>query len=417
MLPVSVPLPVHSPRALDPACGRSILCTVLLLLLAGCASPTDPDTPRRRITDPSKTFIRIIDKSPYDLVNSLRELPDGGFIMTGRIWSEKSASIDALLIRTDREGKEVWTQSFGGVYEDFGSAVQTTSDGGFILAGSTESFSNGLQDLWVIKTDAAGHEMWSRSFGGRYGEGALDIRELADGGYIVAGYTQLNTMGSSYAWLLRLDRSGVEEWNRVYGAGTQDMATAVRETPDRGFLVSSFCGASGKGSSELWLFRTDAEGTVMWQKQYSGELMKTAMGLAPLSDGSCAVLENSSPPFIQSSDLQLALAAPNGDIVWENTLLTDAAGAALAALPDGGFVIAGYTSPFNRGNSEIALIRADARGRPVWLRRFGSGQFSRAFCLTTTADGGFALAGTTMPQGGNEDIILIKTDSDGNVTE
>jgi hypothetical protein len=209
----------------------------------------------------------------------------------------------------------------------------------------------------------------------------------------------------------------VEEWNRVYGNGTQDIATAVREMPDRGLLVSSFCGASGRGSGELWLFRTDASGTVQWQKDYAGEMMKTAVDIAPLADGSCAVLENSSPPSIQSSDIQLALTAMTGDLVWENTVLTDAAGAALAALPDGGFAIAGYTSPFNRNNSKIVLIRTDARGRPVWVRRFGSGQFTRSFCLTVTAEGGFALAGTTFPEGGNEDIILIKTDGEGNVTE
>jgi hypothetical protein len=121
---------------------------------------------------------------------SVRQATDGGYIIVGDSESFGTGLTDVYLIKTDANGHMMWSKTFGGGGLDGGYSVQQSIDGGYIIVGDTESFGAGDRDVYLIKTDARGNEMWSKTFGGEYDEGGRSVKQITNNGYIIVGYTE-----------------------------------------------------------------------------------------------------------------------------------------------------------------------------------------------------------------------------------
>lgn len=394
---------------------RNILLPALAtLLLVSCVPPTEPDTPRLRISEPAEHFLRTLDLSEYDRGFDLQQLDDGGFIITGRTWMRHTASIDVLLVRTDPEGIPLWYKTIGGVFKDEGYAVKQTADGGFIITGSTESYTNGFNDVWLVKTDEHGVMQWSRHFGGTSYDSGQDVIECSNGGYLVAGYTQISSSGNWYAWLIRTDELGNEIWSRVYGGGERDFSASVMEMDDGGFVVTGATETGGSGNSRLWLFKIAANGDPLWEHRIPGDIIQGGYRVAHAGSGRFGIVGYTHPGQAQRSDMLFVLMDASGDLLQEYTLHRDAIGTGIAATPDGGFILCGYTDPFGSDGSDAILVKVAADGSEQWKRLIAGEQMDRAMAVITTFSGGYALTGTTRSFGsGREDMLLIKTDASG----
>ena len=201
--------------------------------------------------------------SAYQQGNSVVETQDGGYIIAGENgFTFGSDSSDVYLVKTDSLGDTLWTRSFGGNLLDRGYSVQQTLDGGYIIAGETESFGAGSTDVYLIKTDSAGTVLWDTTYGGSYGDVGMSVCQTLDDGYIITGRTGDFPLGDVY--LVRTDSVGTLLWERTYGGGSfLDGGSSVRETSDGGYIVAGFTNSFGAGFFDVYLIKTDSLGRVL----------------------------------------------------------------------------------------------------------------------------------------------------------
>lgn len=177
--------------------------------------------------------------------HSIQQTADGGFIIVGTTNFRETGLKDVLLIKTDSQGQELWSKTFGGNQDDQGFSVQATSDGGYIIAGETNSFGAGGFDVYVIKTDFNGVQLWSRTYGGVGDESGRSIGETTDNCFIITGWTQSFGDGGKDVYLIKIDGDGNEVWAKTFGWEANDQGSAVQQTSTGGFIVAGDTYSSG----------------------------------------------------------------------------------------------------------------------------------------------------------------------------
>jgi hypothetical protein len=253
-----------------------------------------------------KLWDQTIGSEGSDFLQAVCETSDGGFLAGGVSWagisggktSANYGDLDAWLVRLDANGNKVWDQSFGGTGDDRITDICMTQDGGFILGGFSSSPPSGNKtspayggwDGWLIRLDANGTKLWEKTFGGANGDVLHSLQQTRDGGFILGGSTESSNngtrttpvFGANDYWIVRLDASGNQLWERVYGGNSFDYLLSVRETLDGGFILSgdSDSGPSGNKTSprrggalytyDLWVVRTDAAGNKLWDQSFGG---------------------------------------------------------------------------------------------------------------------------------------------------
>jgi len=134
---------------------------------------------------------------------------DSGYIIAGFTQpDETTGATDILIIKTDADGNKIWDKTFGGNGYEEAYSVQQTNDGGYVLAGDTDSYGIGYGEGLIIKTDADGNKIWDKTFGGNASDAIYAVQQASDGGYILAGYTESYGAGGYDAWLIKTDADG-----------------------------------------------------------------------------------------------------------------------------------------------------------------------------------------------------------------
>jgi hypothetical protein len=195
---------------------------------------------------------------------------DGGYIIICASNSFGSGRYDFWLIKTDENGIIEWNKTFGGYHDDNGKTVQQTSDGGYILGGSTKSFGSGKYDFWLIKTDEKGNELWNKTYGAEKDENIWSIQQTRDKGIIISGCTSSYGNGGYDFWLLKTDEQGNELWNQTFGGINDDYSSFVRQTNDNGYILIGQTYSYGRGKNDIWLIKTNCNGSIYWEKTYGG---------------------------------------------------------------------------------------------------------------------------------------------------
>jgi hypothetical protein len=224
---------------------------------------------------------RTFGGSDRDKGSSVQQTSDGGFILVGYTESFGAGWADVWLIKTDADGNKLWDRTFGGSGLDSGSSVQQTSDGGFILVGYTTSFGAGGFDVWLIKTDADGNKLWEKTFGGSGRDWGSSVQQTSDGGFILVGYT--TSFGAGDVWLIKTDANGNKQWDRTFGGSDWDEGWSVQQTSDGGFIIVGWTWSFGAG--DVWLIKTDANGNKQWDRTFGGSDWDWGFSVQQTSDG------------------------------------------------------------------------------------------------------------------------------------
>ncbi|MCC6012044.1 T9SS type A sorting domain-containing protein [Candidatus Caldipriscus sp.] len=354
----------------------------------------------------------------YDFSYSVQQTSDGGYIVAGATSSFGAGSGDIILIKTDANGNISWAKTYGRAGWDEARSVQQTSDGGYIVAGRTNSFGAGSYDIILIKTNANGNISWAKTYGGTDYEEASSVQQTSDGGYIVAGRTYSFGAGGYDIILIKMNANGNISWAKTYGGTDYEEASSVQQTSDGGYIVAGATSSFGAGGYDIILIKTDANGNISWAKTYGGTDWDFASSVQQTSDGGYIVAGYTYSFGAGSYDIILIKTDANGNISWAKTY--GRAGwdeaRSVQQTSDGGYIVAGYTYSFGAGSYDIILIKTDANGNISWAKTYGGTDWDEARSVQQISDGGYIVAGRTYSFSvGSDDIFLIKTDANGDI--
>jgi hypothetical protein len=220
-----------------------------------------------------------------DVAYSLVEASDGGYAIAGFTESFGAGGADFWLVKTDVDRNMEWNQTYGGTGDERAYSVVETADGGYVIAGETSSFGSGGTDFWLIKTDDAGNIEWNQTYGGPANESSYSLGEAFDGGYTLVGFTESFGAGGADFWLVKTDADGNMEWNQTYGGQEDDVAHSLVKTSYVGYALAGETKSLGVGSTDFWLIETDEFGNPLWNETYGGEGTEVAYSLVETADG------------------------------------------------------------------------------------------------------------------------------------
>jgi Secretion system C-terminal sorting domain len=365
------------------------------------------------VTQGQVAFERTYGGNAGDVGFSVEQTADGGYILAGATESSGAGSFDMYLMKVDPLGNEVWSKTFGTPEIELAYSVQQLSDGGYILCGGWAGF--GSDSLTLIRTNATGDPEWiahypisvPRSIG-------YSVQETSDGGFVACGFS--GPQDSEDMVVLKTDGQGVIQWTRTVDLGQNEVGYAVRETADHDLVVLGLSFINYGVDGDMLLVRLDQAGNTLWTRPYPTAENEEGHGLSLNSDGGFTITARK---WAVSADLFLMRTNSVGDTLWTRTFgseLGDDEGFDVEQTPNGDFVVTGRYQEAAGEPAGMYLIRTDGAGDLLWERKVFNGVSAISQSVDLTSDGGYVMLGYTVDvfgADGNIDMFLVKTDGAG----
>jgi hypothetical protein len=406
-----------------------------------------------------------------DRLYTLQQTTDGGYILGGSSESGKNddksqhsrGDWDFWVVKVDTNGIKQWDKSFGGTGDDELFAIQQTTDGGYILGGSSTSgndgdktdSSRGDADYWVVKVNAKGAKQWDKTFGGNNFDALHSLQQTSDGGYILGGLSYSGISGDKTGairgdadyWIVKVDANGNKTWDKTLGGNSFEYFSALQQTLDGGYILGgySYSGISGDKSGanrggmlsgdDYWIVKVDANGNKIWDKTFGGTSNDELHSLQQTAEGGY-ILGGSSESNISGdkteanrgeADYWIVKVGAAGVRQWDKTFggMDFDRLASLQQTADKGYILGGSsesdvsgdkTQP-SQGWEDYWVVKVDASGNKTWDERFGGNDFDFLYALQQTTDGGYILGGysgsnisgdVSQPSRGSDDYWIVK---------
>jgi hypothetical protein len=356
----------------------------------------------------------------WDEAHSVVRSDDGGYVVTGYTYSWGAGEWDVYLAKYNAFGGKMWDKTYGTPNRDEGRAVRQTADGGYIITGYTNG-KGGETDIYVIKTDGLGNLQWERSYGASATwEVGYDIRQTVDGGYIIAGTHLQAGAGARDVVMVKIAQDGAIEWQKTYGGTADDYGYSVVQTKDGGYAVGGYTQSVGAGRQDMLVMKTSATGAVLWARALGGSDRDFGYSVAEDANGNIIVGGYARSFGEVNGDVLVAKFDENGNSNWVKTFGNSTFDFAnhLTTLPNGDIVVAGATSG---DKTNATFIRLNASGKLLASRTYGDDTGTdQGRQVIPAGDGGFVIAGQSnstfggnVPAGKNAEVYLIKADNNG----
>ena len=299
-----------------------------------------------------------------------------------------------------------WTKTFGGSGWDVGYAVESITDGSYVLVGCTNSFGEGESDVWLLKVDTNGNLLWSKTFGGLGNDGAYSMCCTEEGGYIITGFTESFGANGKDIWLIKTDEDGNMVWSKTFNESEEDCGYCVRQTMDSCYIITGYTKLSGV--ENVLLIKTDADGDSIWYKRFIISNGAFGLSVCQTPDGGYMItgkaLRYSHWPYYRS--LFIMRNNEIGDSLWVKTFESDIGGSVgncIQQTMDGNYIITGSIV------HHLFLMKIDGNGDTLWINRFLPSQHgSMGYFVEQTQDSGYIMVAR-----GHGRIRLMKTDNEG----
>lgn len=356
-----------------------------------------------------------VDGDGTDKVNVIRPLEGGGYLVAGSTTSGSAGSLDAFLAKLDATGNERWRQTYGGEGKDSAMNVQPTPDGGYLLVGRTDSYKDFTGDVYLVKTDADAVEEWHNTYGAMGTDVGIDAFPH-DSGYMIFGRTFSGSKAME-VYVIETDSTGELVRERRLGSESDDMLTKVLRTDDA-FILLGAQGSLTQNEGDVFtltLDSDDADPMLQPVHDAAGGSFDT-LRVAPTYDGGYIIASQTHADLPQEADILLTKVTASGKTQWAKVFggAQFDSPAAILQTDDEGFLLVATTESYGAGGKDIMLIRTDADGQVIWNRTMGDEGNQAAQAAALADDGGFIIAANTGTfREGNEAIWILKTDSLG----
>ena len=352
-------------------------------------------------------------------------------------------------------------QTLGGSKNDALSSVKKTADGGYIVAGFTQSNdfdidskTNESFDFLVSKFSFDNTLEWQKTFGGSDDDRAADIVQTLDGGFAVLGYSKSSDInvsenaGAQDFWLLKISSLGSLLWEKTFGFSGTDFGTALLATKDGGFLITGVLDVSSSGGQgnakstavnhsggDYWVIKTDLTGNLEWSRFFGGSFTEIPLGIVETDDHNFIIAGSSDSDDFNISnnlgtyDFWIIKIAPTGSLIWEKSFggseIEEAR--AITTSSDGNFMVVGDTRSSdidvseNKGAADVWIVKFSTEGSLIWEKTIGGTSFDTARAIYKTQDNGFLIAGSSrsldndFENNGQNDALILKIDSNGSL--
>jgi uncharacterized delta-60 repeat protein len=385
----------------------------LSAILLGCGLAA-----RRAQTIPTEvTWAKSYGGAGYDGAHSIQQTSDGGYIVAGGTSSFGAGGYDFWVLKLKSDGTVAWRKAYGGGSWDLASSIQQTTDGGYVVAGYTESFGARRGDFWVLKLNGQGAVSWQKRYGGADWGCANSIQQTSDGSYIMTGRTNSFGAGNSDFWVLKLNSQGAVSWQKTYGGDEIDCANSIQQTSDDGYIVAGDTYSFGAGSGDFWVLKLKSDGTVSWQKRYGGTDSDLAESIQQTCDGGY-IVAGYTGSLDTHWDIYVLKLDSDGAVSWQKRYggIDNDYAMSIQQTSDGGYIVAGTTGSFGAGDMDLWVLKLNSDGTVRWQKSYGGTYSDKAPSIQQTSDCGYIVAGYTDSFGaGILDFWVLKLRSDGTI--
>lgn len=368
------------------------------------------------ITKAQIMFDHVYGDSGFDFGFSVQQTSDGGYILAGGSDTGEPNGTDMYLVKTDTYGGVQWQQTYGEQLLDLAYSVSQTADGGYVICGTFNGF--GGDTLSIIRTDQQGEVIWEHQYPGSVGRDiGYSVVQTMDGGFAVSGF-----VGSGQAtdvYVVKVDALGDLQWSTAVDLGAEEYGNTIRQLADGGFIVLADNGEVPEAVADMYLIRFNVMGDTLWTRSFGTPEADAARGLWVNDDGGFILAGGRDYP---NRDIFLLRTDDQGNELWRRfhgDPTRDEMAMDVQQLDDGGFIFCGREENAVTDDVVMHLFRTDGDGFISWEREFPRGIFSEGISLDSTTDGGFVIVGSTADTLGGfafTDMFLVKTDATGYVT-
>ena len=357
----------------------------------------------------SKSFLKFYGTSSADKGTDLKQTSDEGYIVTGSVTLNLIETIYCL--KVDKNGNTEWENTYG---TGVANSVQITSNGDFLILGDDGKF----MKLFLI--GPSGSLLWESAYGDSVAvsEG-LCVQQTSDGGYVLLGTTTAasssgNPPGEKDAYVVRTSSTGDTLWTEQYGGVEDDIGNYIVQKFNGDFIfvgsTESFPSATGMN---VWIVEINSNGGILGQLTVNESFLDRGQGIERLSDGSFIVTGTKASNADDILLIKLGSNIFDQSSMWVNTYGGSGRdfGSSVRQTSDGGYIVGGWTTDTD-GLTRLAMLKTDASGNQTWLEEFGGIAANIGNASIQTSDGGYASAGISVFDD-NAVVLLIKTDENG----
>jgi len=350
-----------------------------------------------------------------DTATAVELASDGGYVFTGSTETFGAGKKDIWVVKLDTAGRKQWAKLYGDTRNEVGESIVRFSDNGYILAGHTDSHGAGATDLFIIRLDIDGNNVWVKTFGGECAETAAEVVAVDDDSFVVAGTTCSYGQGGNDIWLLKMDGEGNNIWSYSYGGEKEEEAAGIMAMKGGGYVVFGTSDSRGDGSKDGWVFGLDSEGKKTWDKTFGGK-SEDMIADAVATEAGILFVGSTESKGNGGSDVWVFRTDMKGDILWEKTYGDggDETGVSVVPAGDGYYVASKWFSDIKTGE-DMVLIKIDGDGGEQWRRTYGGAQSDVPVMIIEAENDRFIVAGTIGEYAKDKamNAWIVKVDRDG----